>query len=422
MLENLTVQLDACHALTALQVADAVEQLVNESVSAEQKADFLTKLALKGETVEEIAAFARALREKSVTPPLDAETRAREILDVCGTGGDHLGTFNISTTVAIVCAAAGVTVAKHGNRAITSQAGSADVLEALGVRIDLPPTEAARSIKEHNFAFFFAPNYHPAFKHIAPARKLCAERKQRTIFNFLGPLLNPARPTTQLIGVPRPDLCEPIAKVAQSLGVRRGMVVSGSVAPLRTYPPFDFEPTNRGAKVRVLGKEGTSQTLSISDALALAKQRNAVLAELSPKADPPVCVLVEASKIKRLEIDSPEKVKRLDELSTIGDNTIAEFYQEKGFSTSVIPTGQFPVQFASLADLLGGDRNANAEIVRRILDGDERGPKLDAVLLNAGAALFVAGKARSIVDGWGQAAEVIASGRASAKLLALTAR
>src|SRR5205814_9283212 len=142
-----------------------------------------------------------------------------------GTGGDRLGTFNISTTVALVVAAAGVTVAKHGNRAITSQAGSADVLEALGVKIDLAPDQAARSLRDHHFAFFFAPQYHPAFKHIAPARRLCAERGQRTIFNFLGPLLNPARPTAQLVGVPQPNLCDPLARVLQLLGLRRGLVV-----------------------------------------------------------------------------------------------------------------------------------------------------------------------------------------------------
>src|SRR5204862_1884912 len=126
------------------------------------KADFLSQLARKGETVEEIAAFAKALRERAIEPPVDKAWRAsHEILDVCGTGGDRLNTFNISTTVALVCAAAGVPVAKHGNRAITSQAGSADVLEALGIRIDLTPAEAGNSLRERNFAFFFAPNYHP---------------------------------------------------------------------------------------------------------------------------------------------------------------------------------------------------------------------------------------------------------------------
>jgi anthranilate phosphoribosyltransferase len=353
VLNQLTTHLAASRSLDTDQVRMAVGQLVEEGISAEIKAGFLTALARKGETTGEITEFARALRDKSIAPPLDPETRAREILDVCGTGGDRLGTFNISTTVAIVCTAAGVIVAKHGNRAITSQAGSADVLEALGVRIDLPPAEAARSLREHGFAFFFAPNYHPAFKHIAPARKLCAERGQPTIFNFLGPLLNPARPSAQLVGVPRPELCEPIAHVLQSLGVRRGMVVCGKVS---------------GANGRVLGAAS------------------------------------------------------LDELSTLGPNTVAEFYQEHGFITSVLSPDQFSLQAAALTDLLGSDRQANAEIVRRILHGDERGPKRDAVLLNAGAALFVAGRARSISEGWELAAETIDGGQAQAKLRDLVTR
>ena len=241
VLQRLVEELTRGHELSDEQVTLAVDHLVGEQVSAVGKADFLAALASKGETIGEIAAFARELRARSVQPPLDFETRSREILDVCGTGGDRLGTFNISTTVAIIVAAAGVTVAKHGNRAITSQAGSADVLEALGVKIDWAPDEAARSLREHQFAFFFAPKYHPAFKNIARARKLCAERGQRTIFNFLGPLLNPARPSAQLIGVPGAELCEPIARVLQSLGVRRGMVVSGQV-PGFGFPEVNLKP------------------------------------------------------------------------------------------------------------------------------------------------------------------------------------
>jgi len=342
VLEILTEQLDRGESLNPSQVNEAVQSLTTESVSVETKVAFLTALARKGELPEEISAFAGELRNRAVIPPLDAETRSQEILDVCGTGGDHLGTFNISTTVAIICAAAGILVAKHGNRAITSKSGSADVLEALGIKVNLTPVEAARSLREHGFAFFFAPNYHPAFKHIAPARKLCAERGERTIFNFLGPLLNPVRPTAQLMGVPRRELCEPIAHVLQSLGVRRGMVVSGTV--------------------------GTAQ---------------------------------------------------LDELSTLGPNTVAEFYQERGFATSTLDPNQFPLQPATIADLAGGDREANAQIIRRILSGEDRGPKRDAVLLNAGAALFVAGRARSIGEGWEMAAEVIDSSKAVAKLRAL---
>ena len=226
--------------------------------------------------------------------------------------------------------------------------GSADVLEALGVRIDLSPEEAAQSLRERRFAFFFAPKYHPAFKHIGPARKLCAERGQRTIFNFLGPLLNPAQPTAQLVGVPRPQLCEPIARVLQKLGVRRAMVVSGHVGSA------DLEPEKR--------------------------------------------------------------ISFLDELSTLGDNTVAEIYQDHAFSLSTLSPQVFGMQPAQLADLAGGDRETNARIVLALLSGEERGPKRDAVLLNAGAALFVAGRVRSQVEGMEVAAELIGSGRALAKL------
>jgi anthranilate phosphoribosyltransferase len=344
VLEKFTPQLAARQSLNNGQIQQIVELLVDEKVATTAKADFLTALAQKGETPEEIAAFARALRDKAIVPPLDDETRAHEILDVVGTGGDRLGTFNISTAAAIICSAAGVTVAKHGNRAVTSQAGSADVLEALGVRIDLTPAEAARSLRERNFAFFFAPNYHPAFKNIAPARKLCAEHGQRTIFNFLGPLLNPARPSAMLVGVPRPELCKPLALVLQSLDVRRAMVVCGKVTD----------------------------------------------------------------------------VGFLDELSTLGESTIAEFYQERGFTTSILSPEQFRLHSGILADLLGSDRNANAEIVRRILRGDERGPKCDAVLLNTAAALFIAGKTKSLTEGWDLAAETIDNGRANAKLAEIT--
>jgi anthranilate phosphoribosyltransferase len=342
VLEKLIQQLTAAQSLDGEQVNAAVEQLADEKVAAEIKADFLTSLAKKGETPREIAAFARALRDKSIPPPLDAETRSREILDVVGTGGDRLSTFNISTTVAILCAAAGVTVAKHGNRAVTSSVGSADVIEALGIKVDLTPEAAARELKEKNFAFFFAPNFHPAFKNIAPARKLCAANGHRTIFNVLGPLLNPARPSALLVGVPRIELCEPMAGALQSLGARRGMVVCGFAED-----------------------------------------------------------------------------KTLDEFSTIGATEIAEFYQERGFSASVFSPNNFPLQPATLADLRGGDKLANAEIIRRILRGDERGPKRDAVLLNAAAALFVAGKTKSLAEGWELAGETIDSGKANAKLVEL---
>lgn len=343
MLDALTKQLLRLEALTDEQVRAAVGELAQAAAGVETKAAFLTALARKGETVAEITAFAQALRLLAIEPPIDAETRSRQILDVCGTGGDRLNTFNISTTVALVAAAARVPVAKHGNRAATSQAGSADVLEALGVKIDLTPERAAQSLREHNFAFFFAPHYHPVFKQIAPVRRWCGERGQRTIFNYLGPLLNPARPALQLMGVPNRELCLPLAGVLQSLGLRRGMVVCGSV----------------------------------------------------PKG-------------------------HLDELSTLGETTVAEFYQPRGLTSSTLLPANFPIQPATLADLAGGDRATNAEIIRQLLRGEDRGPRREATLLNAAAALFVAEKCRSLSAGWDLAAEIIDSGKAYATLRALS--
>jgi len=344
MLNTLTEQLRAGTDLTAEQVTDAVQQMTAEEIMSEVKAEFLAALAAKGESTEELAAFAGELRARATVVPLDDATRAGVILDVCGTGGDGLNTFNISTTVSILCAAAGVTVAKHGNRAITSQSGSADVLVALGIPTDLSPADAAASMAAHGFAFLFAPLYHPAFKHIAPARKLCAKAGQRTLFNSLGPLLNPARPSAQLIGVPRAELTEPMAKVLQTLGIQRGMVVSGSVGD-----------------------------------------------------------------------------QRMDELSTLGENAIAEFYQNKGFSTSTLCPTDLALPSATLEDLAGGDAETNSALIRSILNGKDKGPKRDAVLLNAGAALFVAGAADAISTGIDLAASVIDDGRAAAKLTALAA-
>jgi len=331
-------------------IAGAVRALTDPGIPVELKADFLAALAAKGESPAEIAGFARELRTLSVPIPLPDDLRQGEILDVCGTGGDRLNTFNISTTVALVCAAAGVVVAKHGNRAVTSLSGSADVLQALGIPVELSPADAADSMARHRFAFLFAPRFHPAFQHIAPARKLCAARGQRTLFNFLGPLLNPARPTAQLLGVPRPALCEPLAHTLQALGLRRAMVVCGEV----------------------------------------------------PSPEP-----------------SASGPAYLDELSTLGGNSVAEFYQDRGFHASRGPMDGLPLQPATLADLAGGDAAANAAIICRLLSGDDRGPRRDAVLLNAGAALMVAGRTRSIAEGWSLAEETLESGRALATLQAL---
>lgn len=348
MIQELIAQVTAGAALSADQAERAVGCLTDETVPVAEKADFLTALARKGETPEEIGAFARELRRRSVQPVLSEELRREEILDVVGTGGDRLSTFNISTAVALVASAAGVVVAKHGNRASTSTVGSADVMEALGIPFDLGPEEAVGSLQRHRFAYFFAPRYHPAFRNIVPARRLCAERGQPTIFNFLGPLLNPAHPSAMLVGVPRPELCEPLAQVLQALGVRRAMVVCGAV------------PTLEGGRY-------------------------------------------------------------LDEISPLGPTTVAEFYQPNGLAVSALSPEAFPLQPVRLEDLKGGDRLFNAEVIRAVLGGRDRGPKRDAVLLNAAAALLVAGRSRSLLDGWELAAETIDTGRAWEKLTQLGA-
>ena len=350
VLKPLTDQLIQGRALSDGQVSMAVAQLTDEAVPVEAKADFLIALARKGETVEEIAAFVRVLREKAVAVPIEATLRQAGLLDVVGTGGDRLGTFNVSTCAALVAASAGVRVTKHGNRAVTSKVGSADVIETLGLSLELSPEQAVAMLGKRGFVFLFAPRYLPAFRHIAPARKLCAERGQRTIFNFLGPLLNPARPTAMLVGVPRPELCEPLARVLQQLGVRRGMVVSGTV------------PGGAGS--------------------------------------------------------TPDY---LDEFSTLGETVVAEFYQDHGFNVSRFDPASLPLQPATLEDLRGGDREANSRIVREVLSGQDRSPRRDVVLLNAGAALFVADRVRSISDGWSLAAELIDGGQAAAKLNELLA-
>lgn len=349
MLRDSTAKVSQGAVLSDEEVHGVVADLIAETVSPEVKADFLTALARKGESVGELAAFARELLTKSILPSIDDGSRAAGIVDVCGTGGDTQNTFNISTTVGLLLAAGKVPVAKHGNRAVTSASGSADVLEALGIPITLPPDRAVEALKRYHFAFFFAPHYHPAFKHISPARKLCASRGQRTLFNLLGPLLNPARPSAQLVGVPAPALCEPIAQVLQSLGVRRAMVVSGRTGPGASQGPF------------------------------------------------------------------------LDEFSTLGETIIAEFYQTHGFNVSTLSPDVFPLQPASLADLRGGSPAQNATMIQNLLDGTDLGPRRDAVLVNAAAALVVSGCARNFLEGWAKAAEWIDNGEAKAKLAQLAA-
>jgi anthranilate phosphoribosyltransferase len=209
-----------------LSCADALEAMhivLSGGATAPQIAGFLVALRMKGETVDELVGFARALRQ--MAEPVDPGLAGEPLLDTCGTGGDGLSTFNISTIVAFVVAGAGARVAKHGNRSISSQCGSADLLEAMGVRIPMPPAECARAIREIGIGFLFAPAIHTAAKHAQPVR---VDLKMRTVFNLLGPLTNPAGASAQLAGAPSAHFAELIAGALAALGLERGFVVHGS--------------------------------------------------------------------------------------------------------------------------------------------------------------------------------------------------
>jgi anthranilate phosphoribosyltransferase len=292
-----------------------------------QIAGFLVALRIKGETAEEIAGAAEAMRAKSVTVPV---TRPN-VIDTCGTGGDHSGSFNISTASAIVAAAAGAAVAKHGNRAISSRCGSANVLAELGVNIEQTPEQVAAAVDTVGIGFLYAPSLHPAMKHVAGPR---TELGQRTIFNLLGPMMNPARAKRQVIGVYDQNLTRVFAEVLQRLGSEHVLVVAGT------------------------------------------------------------------DGIDEISLCAPTKVAELK------DGKIGEYIlnpQDLGFS------------LATREDLQGGDIARNAEVLREVLNG-AKGPKRDIVLLNAGAALYVAGLAKSIKDGAALAAKTIDEGKAARTL------
>jgi anthranilate phosphoribosyltransferase len=319
-------------------VAEAIRALLDGGVSDESKAEFLAALARKGETAEEIAAFARELRARAVDPLIDPAKFGGVVMDVVGTGADMTHTFNISSCTIFIAAAAGIAVAKHGNRAITSKCGSADVLAALGAKIELAPEAARRCLETTGVTFLFAQFYHPAFKVIAPVRRSLAERKQRTVFNILGPLVNPARPTHQLIGVFDQALVQKFAEVLRLLGLKHAMVVHGD---------------------------------------------------------------------------------GLDELSTMGVNTMAELWAGRIEQTERdfrVPHTSWRGVTVKPEELSGGDSATNAGIVRDVLGGKDRGARRDIVLLNAAAALVVAEKATDFAAGWTLAAELIDSGAAQERL------
>ena len=213
-------------SLNSSQACTAARLLADKEPTLQDKQAFLVALAKKGESVQEVTAFAQTFRDLAVDPGV--HEWASRAIDVCGTGGDGSGTFNISTAVSFIVAAAGVPVFKHGNRSITSKCGSADLMEAIGIKLEVSHEDMRESLRRLNFCFFFAPNFHPAFKEVMPVRKALAEKKVRTIFNLLGPLINPGRPAHQLLGVFSPLWVPSLAQSLGNLGLRSGLVAHGT--------------------------------------------------------------------------------------------------------------------------------------------------------------------------------------------------
>ncbi len=264
-LAALTSQLTTGRDLTAAEVTAVAAVLASPEVADEAKAAFLTALSHKGETAAEVAAFARAFRGMAVNPGVEAW--AGRAIDVVGTGGDHAGGFNISSLVTLVLASAGVVVMKHGNRGITSKCGSADLLAGLGVNLEASPEKIRGALDELGFAFFFAPAWHPAFKAIAPTRKALAARGQRTIFNILGPLINPGRPAHALVGVATAPLVEKIAAALDALGLEAGLVAHGIIAANRGIDELTSATTNRvrgAGRLRELSAEWKAEDFGLT--------------------------------------------------------------------------------------------------------------------------------------------------------------
>ena len=332
----------------------AMELILAGGATSAQIAALAVALRMKGESVAEIAAAARVLRRHAAT----VRTPPGVVLDTCGTGGDGAGTLNVSTIAAIVVAACGVRVAKHGNRAVSSRCGSADLLEALGVRTDLPVAHQERLLAEVGLAFLFAPAHHPALRFAAPVRR---ELGVRTFFNLLGPLASPALASHQLLGVYDPARVRQLAEVLASLGTRAAWVVCGAAAP------------------EAAAATGTPEAAAATGAVVS-------LDEVSPFG--------------------PTRVASLD-----ADGTVREF--------EVTPA-DFGLPPAPADALAGGDVAHNAELLRRLLAGEALASR-GAVLVNAGAALVVAGVASSPREGAERAAEAIDSGRAREKLAAVLA-
>lgn len=326
MIKEAIAQLVKREDLTSEVMEQVMEEIMTGEATDAQKASFLTALSMKGETIEEITSAAKVLRSHC-----ERFLNDMDVLEIVGTGGDGSNTINISTLSSVVVSAAGIPVAKHGNRAASSKCGTADCLEALGVKIDCAPARSAQILKDINLCFLFAQKYHPAMRFVGAVRK---EMGIRTLFNVLGPLANPAGATMQLFGVYSEELVEPLAHVLRNLGVKRAMVVYGR--------------------------------------------------------------------------DS------MDEISLSAETKVCEFKNDE-FKSYIIKPEDLGIARCNKEDLVGGTPQENAAIVNDILGG-AKGPKTDVVLLNAGAAIYLASDGITLKDGIEKAREIIVSGKAKEQL------
>ena len=310
--------------LTYAEAYACMDEIFSGEVSEAVTAGYLTALHMKGESIDEITASANGMRSHAEKLPCDSS----QVLEIVGTGGDCANSFNISTTSAMVAAAAGIPIAKHGNRGVSSKSGAADVLESLGVNITISPEKMGEVLKECNMSFMFAQVYHKAMKYVAPVRKALGIP---TVFNILGPLTNPACAEMQILGVYKEELVDQMAPVLAGLGVKKGLVVYGQDC--------------------------------------------------------------------------------LDEISMSAPTTVCEIDNGK-FKKYVIEPEDFGFEKCSKEELVGGDPAENAAITNAILNGEEKGAKRNAVVLNAAACIYVAGKAESMKDAVAVAEEMIDSGKA----------
>ena len=271
MLSDLTSAIQTGRELTPDEVAAAAGALLRDDPeAAEAKAEFLTALASRGETPAELTGFVRAFLSHAVVPPLDLRALDRPAIDVCGTGGDRLGLFNVSTTAMFVLAGAGVAVVKHGNRGITSPSGSADVLASLGGKIDLSPDRFAEGIRRTGVAFMLAPQYHPAFKAVGPVRQKLAASGQRTLFNLIGPLLNPVQPDYQIAGVFQASLVPAYASILAGLGRTRAWAVHGETNDGRGMD----ELSTLGPNHVIQAAQGATQPVAVTSPLPVPASLN----------------------------------------------------------------------------------------------------------------------------------------------------